>query len=394
MKKINRWLISIGLVAVIGGAGYYVFHDDVRQPISQVKTVTNQVKETYSTDPDHFVLKPYQVSSLKEKDDLLDHFLIHDMLIGNSFVTNYKASRNQSKSELATGHDRLSESSGIWLRHLALAGMQKEYDDFYKKTKQAFFADGQFSYRINADGTRSSVNASVDDMRIIRSLVEAQARFHDDKYSKEINTLLKTFTKQSIQDGLLVDFYDTKSKKASDEVSLYYLSIKELGYIYKKAGLPLKNVEYQYQILKNGYISDKFPFYHKNYQKKKKKYVDGDSINVIESLLSILYLSEIGEEKEESIQFIRDAVTTGTLYNAYNEDGVPVDRSQSAASYAIAAMIAREIDDEKLYRQAMNIVSNFQIMDKNSPIYGGIGDQNTLEVYSFNNLMSALAYDY
>lgn len=394
MKKINRWLLLVGTVAVVGGVGYYVLHDDVKQPISEVQTITNHVKDTYSEDANHFLMKPYHMSKLNNKDKLLNHFLVQDMLVGDSFVTNYKVSKNQSKSELATGHDRLSESSGIWLRHLALTGTQKEYDGFYKKTKKAFFADGQFSYRINADGTRSNVNASVDDMRIIRSLVEAQARFHDDKYSKEIDNLLSTFTRQSIQNGLLVDFYDTKSQKASNEVSLYYLSIKELGYIYKKANLPLKNVEYQYQILKNGYISDEFPFYHKNYQYKTKKYVDGDSINVIESLLSILYLSEIGEEKEESIQFIKDAVTTGTLYNAYNDKGVPVDRSQSAASYAIAAMIAREIGDEKLYQQAMMIVSNFQIMDKNSPIYGGIGDQNTLKVYSFNNLMSSLAYDY
>lgn len=394
MKKIKRWLLLMGAVAVVGGIGYYVLHDDVRQPISEVKQVTKSVGEAYSTSVNHFLIKPYHLPQLDNKEKLLDRFLVKDMLVGNSFITNYKVSRNQSKSELATGHDRLSESSGIWLRHLALTGTQKEYDDFYKKTKDAFFVDGQFSYRINADGTRSNVNASVDDMRIIRSLVEAQARFHDDKYSKEINQLLSTFTKQSIQNGLLVDFYDTKSKKASHEVSLYYLSIKELGYIYKKANLPLKNVEYQYQILKNGYISDEFPFYHKNYQYKTKKYVDGDSINVIESLLSILYLSEIGEEKEESIQFIKDAVSTGTLYNAYNEKGVPVDRSQSAASYAIAAMIAREIGDEKLYQQAMMIVSNFQIADKTSPIYGGIGDQNTLQVYSFNNLMSALAYDY
>lgn len=394
MKKLNKWIVVSGTVVVLGCAGFYILKDDVKQPIEKIQTINPEVKKTYTTDANDFVFKPYEVSSLQSKAKLLDRFLINKMLVDGSFVTNYKASEDQSKTELATGHDRLSESSGLWLRHLALAGTQKEYDQFYQQTKKLFFADGQFSYRLNADGSRSIVNASVDDMRIIRSLVEAKARFKDEKYQKEIDSLLSTFTKQSIQNGLLVDFYDIKSNQASDEVSLYYLSIKELGYIYKEANLPLKNVEYQYQILSKGYISNKFPFYHKNYNYKTNKYVDGDSINVIESLLSILYLSEIGAQKEESIQFIKDAVMTGTLYNAYNLNGEPVDRSQSAASYAIAAMIAKEIGDKELYQQAMKIVANFQIADPSSPIYGGIGDQNTLEVYSFNNLMSALAYDY
>lgn len=394
MKKINKWLLTAGAVVVLGGAGIYVIKDDVKQPISQIQTINPNVKNTYTTNADTFLIDAYHVPSLKKKEEQLDKFLVDDMLIGDSFITNYKVTPDQSKTKLATGHDRLSESSGIWLRHLALTGTQKEYDQFYQKTKKAFFDKGQFSYRINADGSRSNVNASVDDMRIIRSLIEAKARFKDDKYQKEIDSLLSTFTKQSIQNGLLVDFYDVKSEQASHEISLYYLSIKELGYIYKEADLPLKNLEYQYQILQKGYISDAFPFYHKNFNYKTKKYVDGDSINVIESLLSILYLSEIGKEKEESIQFIKDAVTTGTLYNAYNLKGEPVDRSQSAASYAIAAMIAKEIGDKDLYTQAMKIVTNFQIADPSSPIYGGIGDQNTLKVYSFNNLMSALAYDY
>lgn len=316
------------------------------------------------------------------------------MLVNGGFVTNYKAHKDQNKTELATGHDQLSESAGLWLRHLALTGTQEQFDKFYKETKKKFFADGQFTYRINADGTKSNVNASIDDMRIINALIEAEQRFDDPKYQKEIKSLVSTFKKQSIQNGMLVDFYDVKTKKPAHQVSLYYLDIKDMGYIYKTAGLSKKDLEFEYHILKNGYISNSFPLYHTRYNYNTGKYEDGKQINIIESLLSILYLSEIGQEKSQSIQFVKNAVTTGTLYNAYNSDGTPADKSQSAASYAIAAMIGKEIGDQKLYQQAIKIVQNFQIMNPSSPIYGGIGDQNTLQVYSYNNLMALLAYDY
>lgn len=396
-KRIKKILILVAVVAV-GVAAFCFIRNKNEETIHVKHNVTKvslPVKQVYTTNANSFKITQSPLSSDEKKDkEQLQQFLEKHMLVNGSFITNYKARKDQNKTELATGHDRLSESSGIWLRHLAMTGTQKQYDDFYRETKKQFFAKGQFTYRINADGSKSPVNASVDDMRIICSLIQAKERFKDPKYEKEIKNLVSTFKKQSIQNGMLVDFYDVDSKKPAHEVSLYYLDIKEMGYIYKIAGLPEKDLQFQYQLLKNGYISNKFPLYHTKYNYDTGKYQDGKNINIIESLLSILYLSEIGQEKEQSIQFVKNAVTTGTLYNAYNTDGTPADKSQSAASYAIAAMIGKEIGDEQLYQQAIKIVGNFQIMDPQSLIYGGIGDQNTLQVYSFNNLMAMLAYDY
>ena len=89
-------------------------------------------------------------------------------------------------------------------------------------------------------------------MRIISALIEAEQRFKDPKYQKEIKSLVSTFKKQSIQNGMLVDFYDVKTKKPAHQISLYYLDIKDMGYIYKVAGLSPKDLEFEYHILKNG----------------------------------------------------------------------------------------------------------------------------------------------
>lgn len=398
MKKRHTTLIILVVVVLVVG-GLFILRkkqsdDDVTVDVSKI-SVTPEIEAVMKTTVPDFKLTPFPLTKDEKKySQLMATFLKKKMLNNGSFITNYKVTKNQSKGELATGHDRLSESSGLWLRHLALTGQQKEFDTFYKETKQHFYKGGQFSYRLNADGSLSPVNATVDDLRIMRALLEAAAKFNDDRYAKEVDNLLKTFSKQSMQGDVMVDFYDIDKKQASDVISLYYLELQTMGYIYDKMGIDDKYLEYEYNILKDGYISDDFPFYYAQYSYKNNQYVKKDTINVIESLLSILYLAEIGKQKQESIDYIKEAVTTGTLYNSYDLQGNPVDKSQSAASYAIVAMIAREIDDEDLYQKAIQIIHNFQITVPTSPIFGGIGDPTTLEVFSYNNLMALLSYDY
>lgn len=98
--------------------------------------------------------------------------------------------------------------------------------------------------------------------------------------------------------------------------------------------------------------------------------------------------------KQTSIDFVRKQVQQGTLFNSYDLNGSPVDKNQSAASYAIAALIGVAENDKELYRAAITVLNNFQIMDSSSPIYGGLGDKVTKQVYSYNNLMALLAYDF
>lgn len=399
MKKWTKkaWL-RLGIFVVMIGILFYAYHHfwessmHVQVPESKI---TKEVKTAYQERVSSFHIQASsENATAKYSKQNLVQFLQNKMLVQGRFITNYKAHKDQSKSDLAVGHDSLVESSGLWLRYLALTGKEVEYWSFYQKTKQLFYRDGQFSYRLNANGDLSPVNASIDDLRIMRSLLEANARFKSKKYMTEFQTLAQKFTGHCLPGKVLVDFYDTKQQQASTVVSLYYLNLKTLAFLYQTQKIPLKYLEYQYNILKNGYISDLFPFYRAQYDYRKKAYVKKEKINVIESLLSILYLCEIGAEKKESIAYIKERVTTGTLYNAYDENGQVVDKNQSAASYAIVAMIAKEIRDDFLYQQAMNILRNFQVLQKNSPIFGGIGNPNTLEVFSYNNLMALLAYCY
>lgn len=332
----------------------------------------------------------FQTPIIKERREQLLSFIHKRLLTEKGITTNYLDGPKQK--EFATGHELLSESASLYLTHLAFSKNQQAYDDFYKKTIHTFYDKGQFSYRVSEKGKKYAINASIDDLRIIRSLIQAQVAFNDDNYGKTASKLGKTFIKNSTNDYIIVDFYDTSMKQKSSVTSLFYVDLLTLGLLYQKLNIPATYLQQQYELVKDGYISDTFPFYKANYDHKAKQYSQ-TNINIIESLLTIFHLSEVGLQKQTSIDFVKQQVHKGTLFNSYDEDGIPVDKSQSAASYALAALIGSTVGDKELYDQAILVLNNFQVSDKGSHLYGGFGDQRTNKVYSYDNLMALLAYD-
>jgi len=117
-------------------------------------------------------------------------------------------------------------------------------------------------------------------------------------------------------------------------------------------------------------------------------------MNTSEVLETIFHLSQIGEAKEVSINWLQHQVDNNTLYNTYSTNGGVVDKGHSAGSYAIAALIFASEKNSKMYHKAMDLAWKYQVTDEQSPIYGGIGIAKQNEAYSFNNLTTLLATRY
>lgn len=390
MKKLIG--IILGSLIIIFGIYFLFFHKTTDK--IEVGAVEPKIEKKMTIDEKTFL--PEQVFQTKETLDRredLEFFIDARLMDEKGIATNYLPN-SELDGELATGEERLSESSGLYLRHLQLVDTQGRFDSFYKQTKQLFYDKVQFSYRIDQNGKKYAVNASIDDLRIIRALIGAKARYQTDTYDKEIDQLAKNFMATSMNDYILVDFYDVENEQKSQETSLFYVDFTTMGYLFKKYDVSSDYLQYHYELINNGYLSDEFPFYQTRYNHKKKAYENNGTINIIESLLTILHLSETGLQKPESIDFIKNRVSKGTLFNSYDLNGNPVDKNQSAASYAITALIGVEIQDKDLYNASIRALNGFQITDSNSQLFGGFGEVRTQEVFSFNNLMALLAYDY
>jgi len=330
--------------------------------------------------------------SYSAQGNLLDNFITKKMLTKKGIYTNFK--QTKSNSQLATGHEMLSESSGLWLEYLVYTKQYKEYREFYEQTKKTFDQGNQFSYRFDPSGNKkSNVNATLDDLRIIRSLQMYAQATKSNKYRKEAATRFAELKSGSIPDGKLVDFYDDKAKKSSSDSSLAYYDLKTLKYFESTSAKEKGYYKKQLEVVKKGYLGDAFPLYASSYSWSQGSY-SSKNLNTSEALETILHLSEVGKLKGVTLNWLEEQVKNHKLYNTYSINGSVVNKNQSTGSYALAAMIFANAKDKKMYEYTMNLMWNSQIKDKDSSLYGALGIKHQKQAYSYNNLNGLIASKY
>ncbi|QUL54756.1 hypothetical protein KDC22_31675 [Paenibacillus tritici] len=307
----------------------------------------------------------------------------------------YTNLRETSESaEQATGHEVLSESASLLMETAVREGDQERFNRHWTLARRTFDMEGGFSYRFSPGQQKQfNVNAAVDDLRMIGALYEAGQAFHQPEYTSEADKYSKRFYKNNIKKGYMFDMYDNFYKVVNESVTLCYIDLSVLQKLSisseSKENL-LKNMS---GILEEGYLSDTFPFYETRFDYKTGEY-SSEGINAVESLLTILHLTESGRQKPASISYIKAQVAAGTLFGQYTREGLPANDIQSTAIYALTAMIGAVAGDESLYQSSMDRMNEFRVTDPESPLYGGFGDVAARQAYSFDNLMALLAYSY
>lgn len=329
---------------------------------------------------------------MKGNREALHKFIVGQLSGANGIYTNLRDT--EQAAEAATGHEVLSESAGLMMRYYALTGQRNPFDAEWAKAKQTFDISAGFSYRYSpARNKRYMLNAAVDDLRIIRALYEAGQAFKDDSYTNQANVYGVRFYEHNVKNGYLYDFYDETYRTTNNFVTLCYIDLKTLNRLAidskKKEALAANMLK----LIKQGYISNDFPFYETRYDYDKQAY-SSESINTVESLLTILALAEVRLHQPASIEYLKEHVHAGTLYGKYTRDGKPATDIRSTAIYAIAAMIGSELGDKSLYAESIRRMNEFRIQDTGSALYGGFGDPRAMQAYSFDNLNALLAYVY
>ncbi len=271
---------------------------------------------------------------------------------------------------------------------------RERFNQEWMKTRSYLNTESGFSYRYSPQNEkRYTMNAAVDDLRIIRSLYEAGIAFDDPALTREANQYGKRFAKYNIRGNHLYDFYDETYKETNDFITLCYIDLKTINMlsvpINERAALN-KNL---LSILEEGYLSDDFPFYMTRFDYSTGQYV-AESIHTIESLLTILHLAEVNQQEQSSITFIKNKVAEGSLFGQYTIDGEPLNEIQSTAIYALTAIIGSQIGDISLYEESISQMEKYQVHEEKSILYGAFGDPQSLKAYSFDNLMALLAFAY
>ncbi|MDO7908054.1 hypothetical protein Q5741_16700 [Paenibacillus sp. JX-17] len=334
-----------------------------------------------------------EAMKLQDRRDLLEKFMEQRMTGPYGIYTNYLDS--EQNAEAATGHEVLSESAGLLLRYEVRRGERGPFDQTLALATKTFDQSSGFSYRYSPKlDQRYPVNAAIDDLRIIQAMYEAANTFKEEAYRKEADVKGQRLYQYNVKDGYLYDFYDENLKTVNSFITLCYVNLSVLEQIPAEAGAKKELLKNMRTIVTNGYLSNDFPFYQTRYNYSTGSYESSDSINTVESLLTILALAEAGLQKPESIAFIKDKVQSGTLYGSYSRSGQPRNEVQSTAIYAICAIIGSRISDQDLYRDSIKRMQAYQVWDSSSMLNGGFADQASQQAYSFDNLMALLAYAY
>lgn len=307
--------------------------------------------------------------------------------------TNY--TETTEKGELATGHDVLAESYGLMMMRAVMQNERKTFDECNTYLLNNLWNGNFLSWRKNSvTGENSSVNAAVDDLRVIQSLLLGYETWQERPLYRQAQTMARKLYRHNVRNGFFTDMYDEASDTTSSTVTLCYQNLTAFQMLRKIDGRWDKVYQNALVTLQEGYLSDTLPLYQTRKNMQTGLY-ETETVNSIESLLTVLHLAEVGEARTETLQWLRQNALQGTLYSSYDkETGQPATTLQSTAVYAIAAIIGAVVEDETLYQAAITRMNLYQVRDTNSEIYGAYGDAASKTVYSFDNLYALSAFCY
>ena len=323
--------------------------------------------------------------------DRLAAFVTKRLLTSQGIYTNYLDTAKRQESQ-ATGHEMLSESAGMWLIYLARHHRFGDFRRFYRATVKTFGDRGQLSYRYDPrEKKRFAVNATLDDLRIIKALNIYDALTHTSHYRQAAANHFAALKLGALKGGKVYDYYNPQSRQAAKTSSLAYLDLKTLRFYESQTAKGRQAYRQQLKVVRGGYLGDVFPLYAASFNWEQLTY-SHRALNTSEALEVLLHLAEVHQLKAASLSWLRQQVQNKQLYNGYTTAGSVSDSGQSAANYALAAMIFAATGDRQNYRRAMNLVWQDQVTQRGA-LYGGIGEVHSQKVYSFNNLTALNAAD-
>lgn len=292
--------------------------------------------------------------------------------------------------ELAAGHEVLLESQGLLMRYCAHTGERAGFARALDFVREKLDSGAILSYRLDGEGERYPVNAAVDDLRLLRALLEGEERFGAKEYGELARQYAGRLYDTNVREGLLLDFYDEGYGAPGRTVTLCYADFETMRLLGKSDRRWEEAAGRMEQIVTGGFLGEGFPFFESRYLPDEGHY-ETDTIHMAEGLLTVLHLAEADACPPGTLRWLRDTLRSGPVYGEYTPAGEPAVNFESTAVYALCARIGYESGEEELAALAMERLAALQVGDESSPVCGGFADPQSLAAYSFDNLNALLA---
>ena len=239
----------------------------------------------------------------------------------------------------------LSESVGLYMDFLLEADDKKDFakqvsvlkDQFIEKEEQDTF----IRWKLDDDTT---VNAIIDDVRIIQALKKGSEQFNQKSYST-LADQLTTSLDASQEQGIYVDFYDWKNHESAPQITLSYIT--------KKFASAMPDSEQTIKVLENSDISE--TFFPENYVVDKQKYTNQEEVHMVDQILIAINRHDFGFDSDHFDNWLRNRWEEGILYGRYDRKTLePTVEYESLAVYYYLNRYFRAIDEQDLAVQVAN----------------------------------------
>jgi hypothetical protein len=320
---------------------------------------------------------------------LTEQFVRTHMFNPSGTISSYLQDAPSTDPNVVAGREALSESLGLWLEYGIAVKDQNLFNEMTHQLRSKFMSpEGHIYWKLDKEGiSHVTTNALGDDLRIIRTLLQAYELWNDQsdlQLAKKLNTYLMDKTRL---EGYPVDFYDESNDYYSPTLSLVYVDV-EAFQLMKKHQLINSN-DYDRYIAILEHMPKDTLFYPKLYEIESGKYTFDEKVNLIDQLIVALHLGEAGIDNKPMLQFLQEQYTQHhKVFGAYDRNTLePSVEYESPAVYALAILLALQQKDEEWAEKWYKRMLYFQT--QHGKYAGGyVFDNNT---HAFDNLFPLLA---
>ncbi len=286
--------------------------------------------------------------------------------------------------------DVLSESQGLILEYAINSSNRSLFEKSISYINKVMRKDPLASWVVNEKGP-ARVNSSVDDLRIFRTLYNADKLWGG--YTDTLKNYENALYRYNTQNNKLINSYDFKYRKKSQNLKLCFADFEAMEMLAEIDPRWNEVNRNSLLIVNDGYLGDEFPMYHTEYDYRKKSYKN-ENLNMAEGMVTLLHLSKIGQIKPQTLSWLKAAVEGEGIFAMYRPDGTVVDgyRYESTAIYGLVSMIANNVGDSDLANRAMARMETMRIFDFDNKLNGAFGNTDGTGIYSFDQCIGLLSY--
>ncbi|WLR54363.1 glycosyl hydrolase family 8 [Mesobacillus subterraneus] len=321
-------------------------------------------------------------------EDFINRLMTND----NHTLATYLQEGSTEDVDLVSGREALSETLGIMMQYALEKNDPLLFKKQYYLLIRYFMNDKGFIYwKLDKNGISNvSTNATVDDLRIIDSLIQAYEMWGTKTYLRTSRLISGYIEAHAIKDNRIVDYYDNELDAKSDTVTLSFIDTKALLSMSKYNFLDQNINQQMIRILAKA--PSKNGFYAKSFNIDEYMYLFDEEVNMIDQVLVALNRTRLGMEEHTYIHFLeKEFAKHGKLFGKYNRKlAEPSVVYESPALYALVILFLLENGESEFAVKLYDRLIQFKVDNPWSKHYGGysIHDQNT---HIFDNLLPMIA---